>query len=245
MELIERVRSRFGKVVRDNHLERESVIVEAGSSRASQHQGTTGKGCGCFADGLIKARVAGGVGHAAIDSPAHFRASLRGVISMSLASDFERCVFLATVNAACRALGLLNKSLRCDDAGARRCPAEIVRQTGKDRPKSVGLFGFEASLLEMLVRTFGGRHVACVDADPELIGARNWGVDIWDAHDRAADLVDRSEFLMINTTCFVNASADEIVRLIWDKGCPYRFFGITGAGATKLLKMHWVCPFSQ
>lgn len=58
--------------------------------------------------------------------PNNFLGNLKQIIEMPLETNFDTAVYIATLNAVCRYLGMTNNILHCKDGEPESCALELV-----------------------------------------------------------------------------------------------------------------------
>jgi hypothetical protein len=76
---------------------------------------------------LMQAVYGGSVGQAFTAASGSFRGSLKDVRELPLKSPFERAVFISTMNAVLRHLGLVEKTVHCKNDGPKECALRMDR----------------------------------------------------------------------------------------------------------------------
>ncbi|HUI39540.1 MAG TPA: hypothetical protein VLY86_01275, partial [Methanothrix sp.] len=112
---------------------------------------------------LMQAVYRGFAGQAFTTASGSFQGCLGDVLKWPLQSTFERAVFIATMNAVLRSLGLIEGTVHCKNDGPRACASHLglwLKDQGADR---VGLIGMQPALLEALVKALGPERVMVSD----------------------------------------------------------------------------------
>ena len=108
-----------------------------------------------------------------------FQGSLRDVLDLPLMNIFERAVFISTMNAVLRYLGLVDGTVHCKNDAPKKCAIQIgswIKEQAVDR---VGLVGMQPALLEALVETLGSDNVMV--SDLAEVGKVRYGVKVLDS----------------------------------------------------------------
>ena len=74
----------------------------------------------------MQATFKGVAGQAFTAASGDFQGTLGDVLALPLDENFERAVFIATMNAALRYLGKIEKTVHCRDDGPKRCSSLAV-----------------------------------------------------------------------------------------------------------------------
>ena len=176
---------------------------------------------------LMQAELNGALGQAFTDRYGDFEGTLEEIFTMGLENNFRRAVFVATLNAALRSLGLAEQTVHCRDEGPGLCAADLVRYI-QDRygDVKIGQVGLQPAMVEALAASFPLR---VLDLDPDNIGTRKRGVLI-EGGESQQDVIDWADLLLVTGTTLVN---DTISDFLSDK--PTLFYGTTIAGAAALM----------
>ena len=195
---------------------------------------------------VIEAQVLTARAHAFTDSPGEFIGKLREILDLSLASNRERAVFIATLNAVLKYLNLTEKTVHCKDEDPERCAKEIashiLEKWGKAR---IGLIGLNPAIAESLVSTFGKENVNITDLNKENISSVKFGVGIWDGNEMTEELIKQSDVVIITGTTLVNGTFDRIMNDIQNHRKDYLIYGVTCAGICSLTGQSRICPYGR
>ena len=195
---------------------------------------------------VIEAEVLGTRAHAFTDSPGEFVGDLKGVLRLSLSSNRERSIFVATLNATLRYLNLIEKTIHCRDEDPERCGKEIASELLKRWGKGkIGFIGLNPAIAENLTETFGAENVRITDLNKQNIHSFKFGVKVWDGNESTEQLVEQSDVILITGTTFVNGTFDQIMRCIQNHKKDCLIYGVTGAGVCKLMGLNRICPYSR
>jgi len=247
--ILEEARARFRAVVEEHRLLELPVSVSAKPLTPEEAIGAPGRRDLPIAVGrerVVEADVLGARGHAFTDSPGDFAGSLEEVLNLELATHQNRAVFIATLNAVLRHLGMVRATVHCRDEDPESC-AEEIAATLRERhgEAQVGLIGLNPAIAERLVGAFGPTRVRISDLDTGNIGSRRFGVEIWDGNDRTEALIAASDLVLVTGTAIVNGSFDGIWQQIRTQKKDYLLFGVTAAGVSELLGLQRICPYGR
>lgn len=106
----------------------------------------------------------------------------------------------------------------------------------------VGLIGLNPAMADRLVRVFGATRLLVADLNPDNVGERKFGVEIWHGGSRWGELVDAAQVVLMTGTTLVNDTFDPIWRRIGESGTRGIVYGVTGAGVAALLGFERLCP---
>ena len=183
---------------------------------------------------IVEAEFHGARGHAFSDMFGNYEGTLGRIISMELTNNFRRAVFVATLNAVLRSLGVVEKTVHCKDDAPKQCSKQLVEEIKRDfgTPK-VTLVGLQPRMAEAMAEQFPLR---ITDLDEENIGTTKFGVEI-QGPEHTETNIDWCDLLVVTGSTAVN---DTMEQFMGDK--PVIFFGVTVAGPAHLLGVRRFCP---
>lgn len=186
---------------------------------------------------MVQANFRGSLGQAYTDQPGNFQGTLKEVFQLPLTDNFQRAVFIASINAVLRYLGYIGKTVHCRDKEPTECAHEfkdyIKVQYGN--PK-IAFIGLQPALVESLATAF---QIRVVDLDKENIGKTKNGVLVEDvAH--TEEIISWADLIIATGTTVVNNSIEPLL----DKK-PIIFYGVTISGVAYLLNYHQFCCYSR
>ncbi len=236
MDVYELVRDKFKALIYENHLEREQVNVHVvlltpeeamGNPEDRDYPVIAGR------ERIMQAEFKGSLGHAFTDMYGNFSGSLSDIASLELKNNYRRAIFISTLNAFMRYLGLVTKSVHCRDEEPRQCSMELARYMGEKfgQPR-IALVGFQPRMLEALSAKF---EVKITDLDRNNIGKEKFGIKVEGPERTAANLEWCDVALVTGTTLVNNTIGDFLI----DK--PVIFYGVTISGAAALLGWQNFC----
>jgi hypothetical protein len=125
---------------------------------------------------LMQAEIHGASGQAFTDRFGDYEGTLEEILAAPLSNNYRRAVFVASLNAALRYLGLIEGTVHCRDQQPRQC-AEALGDFIRDHYGKVKIaqIGFQPRMVETLASRF---QVRGLDMDPENIGNRKFGAMI-------------------------------------------------------------------
>lgn len=191
---------------------------------------------------LMQAVCRGAAGQAFTSNSGRYRGTLAGVLKMPLNGSFERAVLIATMNAALRSLGLIEKTVHCKDEGPRRCAScmsEWIKEQGCER---VGLIGMQPALLEALVQALGPDRVMISDLTEA--GSVRFGVKVLDGMD-CSEIFKSSQLILVTGSTLANGTIDDLLIKAGQHKRRVVFYGTTSAGVSFLLGWARWCPCSD
>jgi hypothetical protein len=238
--LHEIIRKEFIKLIKENGLEGEEVIVRAAALSPEQAIGNPEDKDYPLVRGvekLMQAEFRGSRGQAFTDMYGNFSGRLADIAAMELKNNFRRAIFIASLNAVMRHLGMINQTVHCKDNQPRECSYELVNYIEENygQPR-IAMVGFQPRMVEALAKRF---ELRVTDMDQDNIGQEKFGVKIGDPA-QAEENLNWCDIAVVTGTTIVNDTIDQFRT---DK--PAVFYGITISGAAKLLGLKHFCPLGS
>jgi uncharacterized protein (DUF4213/DUF364 family) len=172
--------------------------------------------------------------------------TLEELLSLDLTDTKNRGIFVASINAVLRSLGLATGTNHCRDEDPTNCGPQLAGELrARFGTKRFGMIGLQPAILKALVNSFDQDHVRVVDLNPDNIGSLKCGIEVWDGQSDLQRLVEWSEVGVATGSSIVNGTIDDIVRLFKDYNKPVVLFGNTISGTAALLDLDRICPFGR
>jgi len=230
------LKKEFIKIINENGLELEEVVIKAaplspeeaiGNPEDRDYPLIIGK------ERLMQAELKGSLGQAFTDMYGNFSGRLSDIVEMDLTNNFRRAIFISSLNAVMRHLGLITKSIHCRNEEPRECSHELVKYIEKNygHPK-IAFIGFQPRMVEALSKRF---ELKVTDMDINNIGSEKFGVKIHDA-EKTQEHLDWCDMVLATGTTVVNGTIDQ-----FRVSKPVIFYGITISGVAKLLGLNDFC----
>jgi hypothetical protein len=115
------IREKFERIVAENDLLDETVVIRAKPLTPEEAIGNPEGEDFPILEGverLMQAEFAGSFGQAFTDMYGDFEGTLQDVLAMELNNNYRRAIFVATLNAVMRHLGMIGGSVHCKDKGS-------------------------------------------------------------------------------------------------------------------------------
>ena len=240
-EFYRELKNRFEKLLKENDIGNEAVSVvcralspeEAiGNTRRKDFPILTGN------DVMIQAEFRGSRGQAFTDAPLEYAGSLSDVLAADLSGDpHARGLYIATMNAVMRYLGICTSTAHCRTEGPEKCAGDILswlRENYGDR-KRIGLVGYQPAILSALAKS--EFSVRCLDLNPDNIGTDRCGVTVEDGVTAMEDVKNNSDLLLVTGSTVCNGTIVDYLGLKTE----VVFFGMTISGTAELMGLKRIC----
>lgn len=234
----EDIREKFIRIVKERKLGSEEVLIQAkpltpeeaiGNPEDSDYPILKGK------ERLMQATFRGAFGQAFTDMYGNYQGKLSDIITMDLKNNFRRAIFVSTLNAVLRYLGLAEGTVHCKDKDPPLCSQKLVPYIrGKYDPTRVALVGFQPRMAEELSRCF---KLRIIDMDENNIGKEKFGIKIEDPS-KTTEILKWCDLALITGTTVVNETTTQL-----ETSKPAIFYGVTIAGVAYLLGLDRFCPY--
>ena len=234
------IRKEFTRLIKEHGLEGEEVTIQAVTLSPEQAIGNPEDKDYPIVKGeerLMQAEFRGARGQAFTDRYGNFSGQLADIAAMDLKNNFRRAVFISSLNAVMRHLGLIAKTVHCKDNQPRECGYEMVKYVEKNygQPR-VAMVGFQPRMVEALAKKF---ELRVTDMDQDNIGQEKFGLRIGGPNQTEENL-NWCDIAVVTGTTIVNDTIDHF-RITK----PVVFYGITISGAAKLAGLNSFCPLGS
>lgn len=234
------LKEEFIRIAKDNALEAEDVVVEAaplspekaiGNPEDRDYPLIAGK------ERLMQAKFGNSLGQAFTDMYGNFSGKLSDIIAMQLTNNFRRAIFISSLNAVMRYLGLITKTTHCKNNEPRQCGYELAKHIEENygHPKVV-MVGFQPRMVEALSKRF---ELRVTDMDQANIGTEKFGCTVHSPQ-RTEEHLEWCDVAVVTGTTIVNNTIDQFAI-----SKPVVYYGITISGAAKLLGLNHFCYFGH
>ena len=235
------IKERFAQIVVENNLSDETVRISAKTLTPEEAIGNPESEDFPILKGherLMQAEFKGSFGQAFTDMYGDFEGTLQDVLCMELNNNFRRAIFIATLNAVMRNLGLIEGSVHCKDRGPEECGLDLVEFLEGCKISRIALVGFQP----VHARCCSGCHeLKILDLDKENIGKEKFGVVVLDGDKNAKEVLKWCDLALVTGTTVVNGTIEPILEMA---GKKVVFYGISIAGVAQLFNFNRFCPRS-
>jgi uncharacterized protein (DUF4213/DUF364 family) len=240
MNIYEKLREYFITLIKENHLETQEIIVRAkpltseeaiGNPEDKDYPLIVGR------ERMMQAEFRNTFGQAYTDMYGNYADKLINIAEINLKNNFRRAVFVSSLNAVMRYLGLIDKTMHCRDDEPRECSSQLAEYIKKKygNPK-IAVAGLQPRMVESLVKSFA---IKVTDMDYANIDTKKYGV-IVQSPQKTQEHLNWCDLAVVTGSTIVN---DTIAHFLIDK--PVIFYGVTIAGAAKVLGLENFCYCSR
>jgi hypothetical protein len=185
----------------------------------------------------MQANIGGALGQAFTDRFGDYRGKLEEILETPLTNNFRRAIFVASINAALRRLGLITGTVHCRDQGPAQCAKALADHIQNLYGKvKISIIGFQPRMVETLAAGF---PIRVLDMDTDNIGKNKFGVVV-ESPMAAQAAAAWADLLLVTGTTLVNSTLPDFFS---EK--PVIFYGTTIAGAAYLMGWARFCESSS
>lgn len=182
---------------------------------------------------LMQAELEDSAGQAFTDQYGDFEGSLKTILESELNSNYRKAIFIASLNAALRHMGVIEGTVHCKD----KEPSECATQLGKHIKSKYGTpkitqIGFQPRFVEELSAI---TKLRVIDMDTDNIGTKKFNTLI-EGPEKTDDAIDWADLLLVTGTTIANGT----IEFFLNKK-PVLFYGTTIAGAAHLMGWDRFC----
>lgn len=234
------IKKEFAKIMKENGLESEEVMIRAAPLSPQEAIGNPEDRDYPLVIGderLMQAQFRGCLGQAFTDMYGDFSGRLSDIVEMDLRNNFRRAIFISSLNAVMRYLGLITKTIHCKNDEPRECSYELVKYIERNygHPR-VAFVGFQPRMVEALSQNF---ELRVADMARDNIGQEKFGVMIH-GPEKTPEHLNWCDIALITGTTIVNDTFNQ-----FGISKPVIFYGITISGVAKLLGLNHFCHYGH
>ena len=234
------IKEEFTKIVKDYGLDAEQVVITAAPLSAEEVIGNpedrdyplvTGR------ERMMQAEFRGALGQAFSDMYGNFNGRLSDIVAMALENNFRRAIFISSLNAVLKSLGLITKTRHCKDNEPKQCSHELANHIENNYGRvRVAMVGLQPRMVEVLSRQF---EVRVNDMDKANIGTQKFGITIC-GPDKTTENLNWCDIALVTGTTVVNNTIDQFMI-----PKPVIFYGVTISGVARLLGLNHFCYYGH
>ncbi|MEA1940523.1 MAG: DUF364 domain-containing protein [Candidatus Caldatribacteriota bacterium] len=182
---------------------------------------------------MIQANFKGSLGQAFTDMPGNYSGTLQEVFEMPLVNNFQRAVFVSSINAVLRHLNFISNTIHCRDKEPGKCANHLKDyiQERFGRPR-IAFIGLQPAMVAALNHNF---EIRVVDLDRDNIGKRKAGVLI-ESVSGTKEILSWGDIVLATGTTAVN---NTLISLLTEK--TIIFYGVTISGIAYLMGYEQYC----
>lgn len=243
VELFRKLKDEFQKIIKENHLEADGVKIRSTALSPEEAIGITERKDYPILDGsevMLQAEYKGCIGQAFTSSPAAFSGTLQEILDSDIENDaYARALFIASLNAVMRYLGLADRTIHCKNRGPELCAQQFVPYLKETygSPKILQV-GYQPAIFQNVAENF---EMRILDLNPENVGTEKYGVTVEHGIDAYEDAVAWADLILCTGSTICNGS---VVKYL-DIGKEVIFYGTTLAGAAAILGLKRGCFESE
>ena len=243
-ELYQLMKDGLEKIIQENKLSSTQIVIKSNSLTPEEAIGITMRKDFPILTGkeiMLQAEYNGSFGQAFTDSPSFFCGNLADILNLDIENDdHARGLFIATLNAIMKSVGLVENTIHCKNSEPEACAEKILHYIKENykNPK-IALVGYQPSFLETLSKEFDLR---VLDLNPNNVGKIKYNILVENGISDYDDVVlNWADLVLCTGSTLCNGS---IVNFI-DIEKEVIFFGTTIAGVANLLGLKRLCFCSK
>jgi hypothetical protein len=238
MDFYGQIKEKMCRLVSERGSDSEKISISTKALSPEEAIGKTGRKDFPLLTGkevLMNASFRGSIGQAFTDQPSLFYGSIGEVMNLDLAKNNNRAIFIATINAILKHLGLIAETVHCKNEEPEICAGRIRDWLlERYRGKKIALVGLQPAILDQLKSSF---QIRVLDLNPDNIGTEKNGVLIEDGEKAREEVLNWADVILATGSMAVNGTILDYL----DLGKPVYFFGTTVAGVAYLQKLDRLC----
>ena len=243
MTIYDKLKAELQKNIKENGLLETEIKIKSKGLSPEEAIGNTKRRDFPILNGkeiMLEAEFDGSIGQAFTSSPCEFEGSLADILALDInENDYNRALFIASLNAVSKSLGLCDRTIHCKNEEPELCAKKFLETLKETHPgKKILLVGFQPSILEALKDDF---PIRCLDLNEKVVGTKRYGVLIEDGIKDYDDAVNWAELILCTGSTISNGSVVNFLNL--DK--EVYFFGTTISGAAPILGAKRMCFFGK
>jgi hypothetical protein len=182
---------------------------------------------------IMQAEFRGACGQAFTDMFGNFDGKLIDIANMELKNNYRRAIYIASLNAVMRSLGMIEQTVHCKDNDPRECSLKLADYVAeKYGSPRIAMVGLQPRMVEALSQKF---DIKVTDLDAANIGAEKYGVTIY-GPEKTKEHLEWCDLAITTGSTIVNNTIGDFLG-----GKPVIFFGVTISGAARLLGLEKFC----
>ncbi len=237
------LKNHFQRLLQEHHLHSEDISITTKALTPEESIGQpkrrdfpllTGK------EVMMEANFRGSLGQAFTLSRAIFNGTLQEVSELDLTDNYNKAIFISSLNALMKYLGLIDRTVHCRNEEPEECACLLAQELESIAPnKKIVMIGYQPAIFEALTK----KHMSLrlLELNPDLIGQTKHGVTIESGLADFADCVRWGDLFLVTGSTLANGSIVNFLNLQQ----PVYFYGNTIAGTAKLLDLKRFCYMAR
>ncbi len=245
MKIFEKTLNEFKTQILDEYLKKEKILIKMrplkpeeaiGYPKRNDYPLLLGK------EVLIQAEFNNSKGQAFTDEPYNFCGKIKDILTLKFTTNRERALFISTMNAVMRELKLVDGTVHCKNDEPENCAKKVVNFIFNKYGKiKIALVGLQPAFATALIEKFEAKNIYILDLDIKNFSKKIKGVPVLDSKKYYKDILKKSDLTLATGSTIVNDTIDEIIKY----SNEIIFYGVTIAGASKLLNLNRLCENSH
>lgn len=192
---------------------------------------------------LVQADFRGSKGQAFTSCPLRWHGTVGDVLTLEQDGGKNTAIFIASLNAVGRSLGLCEKTIHCRNEEPEKCAGKIAAFVKENYfGLTAGLVGYQPAITNALCETLGSGYVRVIDLDPENIGRIVCGSVTIENGETALDkMAEEVDLAMATGSTIGNGSLGGVLDAFNKRDKAVFFYGTTIACAAELLNLNRLC----
>lgn len=165
------------------------------------------------------------------------------ILELDLNDVRSRSIFYCALNAVMRYYGLIEGTMHCRGDSPLRCARKLVEDLKNFAPDArVLLIGYQPALAEELVKNFATVYIT--DLNPRNTGKVIGEVTVL-SHARNSELIQKVDIALVTGSSLLNNTLWDLYEMSIKHSKKFVLYGVSAAGASKILSIKRHCPLSQ
>lgn len=242
MNIYDEIKEKFETIILENDLKDHKVFVTTKTLSPKEAIGETKRKDFPILNGkevMIEAKFKDSVGQAFTASPSIYEGTLSEILSLDLDDNYNKVIFVSTLNAVLKHLGVIGGTIHCKNEEPELCGEKYLDYLKKNYDNcKIALIGFQPSILEHIKDDF---HVRVLDLNEDNIGKIKYDTLVEHGINDYESVVKWADIILCTGSTICNGSLVNFINL--DK--EVIFYGTTLAGVAYILGLKRVCFYGK
>lgn len=237
MDFYNTLKERFEVVLKENDLLNSDININSKALSKEEAIGKTNRKDYPILTGkevLLEADFNSNKGQAFTDRPKKFSGSLMDILNLDL-NDYEnRPLFIATINAVLKSLGLISKTVHCKGEEPENCSIEIEKFLSSKDILNLAIVGYQPAMIDRLKDKY---NLRVLDLNKDNINTYRYNILIEDGSKKKEEIINWADLLLVTGSTVVNGTIIDYLNL----NKEVYFFGTSIAGSAYLMDLNQLC----